>query len=163
MKLQRFSPKDEKLQRLIKYFWVIREANLIQVEHTLLPVGNIDFIINFTSPIKYTSPGTSATARQFHFNGLKETPLRLKQKGPLNLIGISFFPWGFYPFAKRPLLDFKNRTIDPRGLIEPFTSRLEEILSPTAPARTIPEIIEKALLDQLNHALIPESRETRLL
>jgi len=49
----KFSVKHPLLIGLIKYFWVIDSKSLIEVNHKLLPMSNIDLILNVSSPIKY--------------------------------------------------------------------------------------------------------------
>ena len=79
------------LKNLIKYFWTINNDYKTVVNHKLLPVNNIDVIINYSSPIKYTINNKVVIAKNAHFSGIRNKHLIINQVGSLDVIGISFF------------------------------------------------------------------------
>lgn len=144
------------LKNLIKYYWVIKSQSPMNVNHKLLPVSNIDFILNFSSPIKYidVEGKNEIVPKGFHFNGLREKYHLINQTGMLNIFGVSFFQGGLYPFLKTPLSEFTNRSIEIDWLIKGFTSSIEQKLSITNSTSEMIGIIEKELVQFIDIELI---------
>lgn len=62
------------LKKLIKYYWLIESQLPIEVNHKLLPVNNIDFILNLSSPIRYLKEEkTEIVPTGFHFNRITDS------------------------------------------------------------------------------------------
>ncbi len=148
------------LKHFIKYFWVMKSDQQVSINHKLLPVNNIDFILNFSSPIKYMSAGKKEIVPEiFHLNGIRDEYHMINQTGKLNVVGISFFPDGLYPFLKTPLSEFTNKTIDLDLFFKKFTLEIEEKLNITSSIQEKIDIIENELLLLLDYKYIP-SKET---
>lgn len=152
----KYQVKDPVLKQLIKYFWIIESKDPITVNHKLLPVGNIDFVLNFSAPIKYALAGKTETIpKGFHFSGLRNQYCMINQAGRFNIIGISFFSAGLYPFLKIPLSEFTNKTIELDLLLHEFTSGVEEKLSRADSIAEKLDAMEKELVKLIDFELIP--------
>ncbi len=152
------------LKTLIKYFWVIETQSSFEVNHKLLPVSNIDFILNLSSPIKYTMDEKSdITPKGFHFNGIRNRYYKINQKGVLLVFGIAFFEAGLFPLLKIPLSEFKNDTIEIDLIIKGFTTNIGEqiILAPSIPEAI--RTIEIELVKLVDIMLIPRKEIYELL
>lgn len=151
------------LQEFIKYFWAIKSHDETVVHHKLLPVSNIDIILNFSSPIKYIADDNrEIIADKVHFNGIRDKYLMMDQRGPLDIIGISFSSTGVYPFLKIPLSEFKNKTIGLDCLMKDFTSRIEEVRGVDSIKEKI-DAIEKELVKMVDTGLIPKKKTKQIL
>lgn len=49
LQVKKYPVNNPILKQLIKYFWVITSDNEVNISHKLLPVNNIDIIIDFSS------------------------------------------------------------------------------------------------------------------
>ncbi len=152
------------LRYLIKYYWIMKSDNPVVVNHKLLPVNNIDIIINFSSSIKYSSKNKmEIVTTKAHFNGIRDSHLIINQVGKLDVIGISFFPAGLYPLIKVPLYEYKNMTIELDTLINGFTSQIEENSKKANETIDKIDIIEQVLMDIIDTKFIPESKLLQIL
>lgn len=157
LKTIKYQAKNPILKHLIKYFWVIQSNHPVIINHKLLPVGNIDIIMNFSPTIKYISDSkTEIVPKCFHFNGIRDRYYYINQTGKLNVFGISFFPTGLYPLLKIPLSEFTNQTIELDLLLNKFTSQIEEKLSITDSISEKFDLIEKELAGLIDIELIPK-------
>lgn len=159
LKASRFAVKNPMLKQCIKYFWVMQNDHNTSVHHKLLPVSNIDFVLNFSAPITYVIDDITKTIpKNFHFIGLRNQAYTISQTGHLNIIGISFFPAGLYPFLKTPLSEFTNKTVELETLAQRFTAAIESKLSITGSVATKLENIENALLELIDINLLPNQQ-----
>ena len=151
------------LRDLIKYYWIIKSDNQIVVNHKLLPVNNIDIILNFSSPIKYISENnTEIVTKKAHFNGIRDNYLIINQAGKVDVIGISFFSAGLYPLIKVPLSEFKNKTIELDTLINGFTLKIENKIRETDSIVGKIDVIEKELVNIIGTELILDSKTLQM-
>lgn len=141
----------------------MKSDNQVVVNHKLLPVNNIDIIINFSSSIKYSSENKmEIVTTKAHFNGIRDSHLIINQVGKLDVIGISFFPSGLYPLIKAPLYEYKNMTIELDTLIHGFTSQIEENSKKAKDTIDKIDMIEQVLMDIIDTKFIPESKLLQL-
>lgn len=157
MEFKRYKVNNTLLKKLVKYFWVINSRQDLFVNHNLLPVGNIDIILNFSSPIKYVlDDGKEIVPNEFHLNGIRNNKYNIQQSGKLNIIGISFFSMGLYPLLKIPLSEFTNQTIELDIINQRFTSELQNKLISDMSILNKLDIIEKILVQFINSELLPD-------
>jgi hypothetical protein len=70
LNVTQYRPRHSILQNLVKYFWVFQSEQPISIHNKLLPVNNIDIVVNLSAPIQYVSTcETEITPRSVHFNG----------------------------------------------------------------------------------------------
>lgn len=144
---KRYPPNHPVLKHLIKYFWVIESNEHLIINHKLLPVNNIDFIFNFSSPIKYILEGNKQIVPDgFHFNGIRSNPCIINQTGYLNILGISFFPAGLYPFLKTSISEFTNKTVELDSICKNFSIKIEDRLDKINSSSEKVNLIEKELV-----------------
>lgn len=154
MKITKYKVQNSCLKNLIKYFWVVNSNRNLEINHKILPVGNIDLILNLSSPIKYVSKNETWTER-IHFNGLRKGFHWIHQSGCLYVIGISFYPFGAYPFLKAPVSESAEQTVDLALLNCRLNNDLLAVLEPSSPLPAQLENIEKTLLKHVDTSLIP--------
>lgn len=162
LQITKYPVTHPSLKALIKYFWVMRSEQEVMIRHKLLPVGNIDMVLNCSAPMTYLPAQRQAIhASGFHLTGIRQSYALIEQRGTLDLIGIAFFPMGIYPFLKIPLSELTNRTVDLDLLLKNFTARVQDCL---ACARSIAEklrVLESELLHILDPELLPPQEHIR--
>ncbi len=130
LQIKRYPPKHPLLKQLIKFFWVLKSDHPVSLNHKLLPVNNIDIILNFSSPITYGFKGQIKQTPKYFFTGIRDQYYDNIQTGKVNMLGISFFPAGLHPFLKIPISEFTNTTIELDDVIHNFNSTLEQKICP---------------------------------
>ncbi|PAB59481.1 helix-turn-helix domain-containing protein [Anaeromicrobium sediminis] len=162
--LEKYPVKNHVLKSLIKYFWVMDSHGLINISHKLLPVNNIDMILNLSSSIKYIDlNGKEIICNNSHFSGLRKKHYTIVQRGKGEVIGISFFPQGIYPFLKVPINEFKNKIIDIDLVIKEFTNRLKEKLYNKKTLSDRLSVLEEELINILDFNLLLGKEKNSIL
>ncbi len=155
MEIKKYQVNNTLLKKLVKYFWVINSSQQLTINHKLLPVGNIDLILNLSSPIKYSSDKDSETiATEIHFNGLRKSYSWIKQSGSLYVIGISLYPIGAYPILQAPLCQFANKTVALNLVNRRLNNNLLAVLDPSFPIQIQLDLIEKLLIESIDTAFM---------
>lgn len=104
LQITKYPVKHPLLKAFIKYFWIMWSEQEVSIRHKLLPVGNIDMVLNCSAPMTYQPAQREKIHTQsFHLTGIRQRYALIEQIGTLDLIGIAFFPMGLYPFLKIPL------------------------------------------------------------
>lgn len=158
IQIRKYYPEARPLKHLIKYFWVFDSYSHIRLNHTILPVNNIDILFNFLAPMTFEKQGMiHETPGNVFFSGLTGDPVIMKQKGIIQTIGVSFFPLGFYPFFKIPVSEFKDDTFGLDALLNNMAVELEERLRDAAGLMDKTRLLEDFFLRRLNQrALLPD-------
>ncbi|MDO5089043.1 MAG: AraC family transcriptional regulator [Leptotrichiaceae bacterium] len=121
--LIRYSIKNKLIEPWIKFIWHF-EAENENIHHKLLPTDCIDIIINFSDKIIYEIENEYIIAPFIHVNGLRKKCSYIYQKGDMNIWGISFQPFGFYPFINKSLRDIQDKIINLSDLSMELTEKL---------------------------------------
>lgn len=147
MRIKKYSISNSLLKKYIKYIWVFDSKTEKEISHLLLPVNNIDLILNFSSPIKYVfKDKKDIITRDFHLSGLRKYPIKIIQKGRLNVIGISFLPYGLFDFFNIPVSKFTDKTIELKDISASLTSDLRGKIEEEQDDMQKVLVIEKELL-----------------
>ena len=157
IELRKYSPINPILKKLIKFYWIIKSNKETDVYGKLIPTNNIDLIINLSSPIKYKNQIKEETFQNSHFSGIQKKYRIIQHKGIVDVIGISFYPTGFYPFVKVPLSEFTDRIV----LAETFLKKLEAKVEKVSEIESDHErilVIERTLLAYIDLNLLPEKK-----
>lgn len=157
MEIKKYPVHNTLLKKLVKYYWIIRCDEDLTINHKLLPIGNIDFILNLSSPIKYISEKKIETlTRGIHFNGLQKSHYWIRQRGQIYVIGISLSPLGAHPFLKTPVCEFADLTIDLDLVNHRLNNSLTAALDPFFPIPMQLDLIEKSLIEAVDIPLMPK-------
>lgn len=163
IKAEKYRPQNDFLKSFIKYFWVIKTNNVNHLSYKLLPVNNIDIVLNFASPMNYLTGGKIVTAPEYSFTGIRNRYQMVDQAGKLNIFGVSFFPAGFYPFLKRPLSEYSDQTVDFSIWNKNFRSIIEKKFEPEGIILQQIEVLEDLFLQFIDPQSIPENRIFKLI
>jgi len=111
--LHKYPVQHPLLQKYIKFFWEIK-AEFMQLNHEIIPVRNIDLKFNLSKTPHYLQiENTSHLLEKVYFSGLQDhfRNARIKMRGQVHVLGICFFPEGFYSFLKIPVSECKNQLL----------------------------------------------------
>lgn len=151
LQIVRYAIKSEILKPWIKFIWYLETESNVKLNHKLLPTDSIDVIINLSDGIDYQIEKQRYKAGHLHFNGMRNKPGFIIQEGKIRVFGISFYPFGLYPFLNVPILEFNNQMIDMNLVDKRFAHQLETAIYDTKGTIEAVNAIEEALsglLDQ---------------
>jgi len=147
-KIKRYQVQHPLLQKYIKFFWELR-IEQIQLNHKLIPQRNINMRINLSSTPHYICRGNDERLLEdVYFLGLqnKFTEAHLKLNGNVDIIGISFMPYGFFPFLKIPVSEFKNQILGADEIGFNIAKKISERLKESPDFTSRQAILEDELL-----------------
>ncbi|MCG8615953.1 MAG: helix-turn-helix domain-containing protein [Desulfobacterales bacterium] len=143
----RFYPRSDLLKPLIKYFWVFESRGEVELNHTILPVSNIDLIFNLCTPSVYEKQGKIHTPPgDAFFSGLRSEPITMKQSGRIFTMGAAFFPAGFFPFSGIPVSEFKDMTLGLDDIVPGQTQWLFQALHQAGSIKEKIDVLEHFFL-----------------
>lgn len=111
--IKRYPVQNPVLKNYIKFFWAIHADNM-QLNNKLVPQRNINLKFNLSStPHYYCSNNQIKQLEEVYFSGLHDQfpNSTIQFEGKVDMLGICFFPKGFYPFLKIPVGEFKNQML----------------------------------------------------
>lgn len=98
MTIKTVAVQSDNLKPYIKQFWLLTGHHCDVHQTQLLPTCSTDLIINLANPIAYNG----LVAPSVHFNSLRQGPAIITQQGQLCTLGITFHPYGAFPFLSSP-------------------------------------------------------------
>lgn len=145
--MTRYSIESKCLIPWVKFIWCF-EMDKANIHQKLLPTDCIDVILNLSNDMIYETGFSEITAPPFHVNGLRSTHSYIHQVGNVRIFGISFFPYGFYPFINKPLNDIHAEIVDLGSLSASLAHKLRAAVS-CLTSQKIVEHIENSLCSEL--------------
>lgn len=132
----------------VKFIWHL-ESQDTNVCYKLLPTDCIDIVLNLSGKINYEIDSHSIPATSLHVNGLRSRHSYISQEGNPCVFGISFYPFGLYPFTNKSLVSINDKIVDLYEISSLLAQNLEFSISNRATTSNIIDNIEKALLLEL--------------
>ncbi|WP_051355971.1 DUF6597 domain-containing transcriptional factor [Acetobacterium malicum] len=154
LQIVRYTIKSERLKPWVKFVWYLETASDVSLNHKLLPTDSIDVIINLSDKIDYQIEKQRYRAGTFHFNGMRNKPGFIIQAGKLKVFGISFYPYGLYPFLNVPMLEFRNQLNDLELVDKRFVQKQKVAIQDAKETSEVVYAIEKALLLLLDQNMV---------
>lgn len=157
-KIRRFKVQHPRLQKFIKFFWIL-QIEQIELNHKFIPQRNINMRINLSSTPHCVCRGSDEKIlNDVYFMGLQthDTNSYLKLNGNVDIIGICFMPYGFFPFLKIPVSEYKNQILEADEIGFKLTKKIAERLKESKniyDRLTILEVELLTLLDDSNQNL----------
>lgn len=147
--MTRYSVKTGCLAPWVKFIWHF-EVEEADIHCKLLPTDCIDIILNLSGNMVYEVNSHRISAAPFHINGLRSKHSYIHQTGNINILGISFYPFGLYPFVHKSLAGIHDEIVDLFQLSTPLARKLEQAVFNRGSLENIIENLEKALCLELN-------------
>lgn len=130
--IKKYPVQHPLLRNYIKFFWELHIED-IQLNHKLIPQRNINLRINLNDSPHYAClNGRINLLEDVYFSGLQDhfQNSYLRFNGKVDVLGVCFYPEGFYPFFNIPLSEFKNQLLGANEvgfkLVENVVERLKE-------------------------------------
>jgi AraC-like DNA-binding protein len=116
--IRKYPVQHPLLKKYIKFFWELH-IEYTQLNHKIIPQRNINLRFNLNNTPHYSSSnGKEHLLEDIYFSGLHDhyRNTHLKLDGKADVLGVCFFPEGFYPFLKIPVSEFKNQLLGAREI-----------------------------------------------
>lgn len=162
LSVTRYSVRNARLKPWVKFIWYLKTDENILLNNKLLPTDSIDIILNLSDIIEYKIENQNYTTSNIHFNGIRDKHGFIIQRGNIRVMGISFYPFGLYPFLKIPISEFNSQIVDLEQVSEVFAKKLEESLNKILSIEKAVLHLEEVLLSILEEGLI-ENKSVKLL
>jgi AraC-like DNA-binding protein len=109
------------LSHFVKSFW--RMSCELPHKYELvtrdIPNGDFHVLFNLGKAFKTISGDNETIYKNGVIKGQQSHYLRIVQSNGFNVVGISFYPWGLYPFTRIPSKEFYNQVVAVREIFEP--------------------------------------------
>lgn len=148
LKVLRFGVQNENLVPWVKFLWQL-EAVDANAYYKLLPTDCVDVILNLTKDMVYETDSKKIIAPPFHINGLRSKYTLVYQQCPIHVFGISFSPFGLFPFVHKPLTEIRDKIVDLHELSDSLAQKLRVAVSGSS-AEEVFASIEQALCEELS-------------
>ena len=150
LNITRFSIQSPELKPWVKFIWHLKMDCETTVNHKLLPTDSIDIVMNRAAQITYLFGSAKIEAPDFHFNGMRNRYGFIRQTGRPDVFGISFYPFGLYPFIQTPLSIFRDQIADLKSASEFLYRQFDSVIDPLREDSETAALLEKVLLAALN-------------
>ena len=150
--MRKYPVRHPLLREYIKFFWEIH-SEYMQLNHKLIPVRNIDLKFNLSETPHYIRlNGEDLLLNEVYFSGLHDhfRSAHLKLNGKVDMLGICFYPDGFFPFLKIPASEFKNQILGAAEVGFYLANTINEQLKGAPDVSSRLNILEKELLNLLD-------------
>ncbi|MDI0266781.1 helix-turn-helix domain-containing protein [Clostridioides difficile] len=162
LSVTRYSVRNARLKPWVKFIWHLKTDENILLNNKLLPTDSIDIILNLSDIIKYKIGNQNYTTSNIHFNGIRDKYGFIIQRGNIHVMGISFYPFGLYPFLKVPISEFNGQIVNLEQVSDIFVKKLEDSLNKTSSVEKYVLYLEEVLLSILEEGLI-ENKSVKIL
>jgi len=158
--LARYQVKHPLLKKYVRFFWEIHIENML-LNHKILPQRNINLRFNLNDTPHYLcSDGREHLLEDIYFQGLQDRfrNIHLKLNGRVDVLGVCFFPDGFYPFIKIPVSECRNQVLGSKEVGFKLAESLSERLKTAQDVSSRLELLENELVKLLiRNANTPET------
>jgi AraC-like DNA-binding protein len=139
------------LKNYIKFFWELRIEQM-HLNHKLIPQRNINLRFNLSeTPQLFSLEGNDHLLEDVYFSGLQDhfTNAHLKLNGKVNMLGVCFYPEGFYPFLQIPVSEIRNQLLGASEVGFKLAKSISERLKEASDVASRLDILEKELVMML--------------
>ncbi len=140
------------LRNYIKFFWEIH-AEQMQLNHKVIPLRNINLRFNLSETPHFVDlNGKEHLLEDVFFAGLHDQfrNTYMKLSGKVHMLGVCFYPEGFYPFFKIPVSEFKNQLLGATEVGFNLSNSINDQLKAAPDVTTRLIILENELSSLLN-------------
>ncbi|MFA8450085.1 MAG: DUF6597 domain-containing transcriptional factor [Bacteroidales bacterium] len=116
--IKRYEVRHPFLRNYIKFFWEFCVDN-ITLDHSIISSRNINLRFNLSDfPICLSSNKIQFPLDKVFFSGFhnRHSNSSFKFSGKMHMLGVCFYPDGFFPFIGIPLNEFKNGVAGPEDI-----------------------------------------------
>lgn len=103
---------NPKLKGIVRFFWFAYGSLNDDGGQLLLPMDHSDMVIRCKGAFRYSFGADEIIPDQVVFHGIRRKPVVLIQDGYNETFGISFEPWGLYPFINKEMSYYADKIIN---------------------------------------------------
>jgi len=141
-------PPSEPLKPFVSYYWILETEKLVHETERIIPAGYMQLIF-YRSDRAFSHTGKEWQPRTF-IGGQTNTYSELTLSGTIQMIAVTFRPYGAKAFFNFPMLDSLNRTIPVDCLGDKELEELEDKIMNTQETHTCILLIEEFLLKRMS-------------
>jgi len=138
-----------KLRKYIRYFWHTTGQVDKNTYQQLLPMDHVDLIIRSKGSFQYIIDNEAVKTENVSFVGIRQHSVDLVHDDYIESFGVSFEPWGFYPFINTSLSAFTNKAVNFSEVNPSLTLNLEELVHEKRSISDRINLIEDVLIKHL--------------
>lgn len=146
--ITRYSVQNKCLTPWVKFIWQLNTRNA-DYHYKLLPTDCIDVILNLESEMVYETESGQFIAPPFHINGLRSKSSFIHQKSNVCAFGISFYPYGLFPFVHTSITGLQDKIISLGELSTDLEQKLRCAAFDNKPDEIV-KAIEQVLVNELS-------------
>lgn len=121
--LKYFYTNNHLLNDVVKFYWMLETDNSFNDFHKMIPVRNIDFVIDYSNAVNFQNENNNTNLSSFIFCGIRNKPFIQSIVGKTQLFGIVLKPGAAYSLLRTPISKFKNKTLSLDGFIPDITEK----------------------------------------
>lgn len=140
------------LKPYIRHYWMTSGKLETKETTILLPMDHIDLIIPIRGKFYYSLHDSISDADGIVFHGMRRQSVAIKQDKSVVAYGITFEPWGFYPFIKKPLIHYIDKVVALSTQDEDLSLSIRECFKKDNDMDCSIKNLEEILIDQLTDA-----------
>ena len=144
MKVRKLNIVKTSLQDLIRNTWILEDNSFSHACHILLPVKEIDLMINLSGRINHTAIDSVIEKGQIFCNVIRNTPYEISHKGELAVLGMSFNSYSLTVLSELSPMIIRDRFYELRSKNSEYKDDLELLL--------------KLISEEINDNWIPQKR-----
>lgn len=152
--LEKHPVRNEILRRHIRCFWTFR-AGKVRYDHAVTPQKGINLKFNLGGAELFAHEGEKrARIGAAFFTGLQDrfSGIRITGGGAVDMAGVSFRPYGLYPFLGVPMKEFRNRFVAAEDAGFAALNRIAEKLADVSDVPSRMRLLEDELLSLLRQS-----------
>jgi len=112
MKVRKIIITNASLQDLLKDVWILEDSSSSYAGHILLPVKEIDLMINLSGKISHSAVDSVIDAGHMFSNMIRNTPVEISHRGELAVLGMSFDSYSLPVLCEFSLGKIRDRFYD---------------------------------------------------
>lgn len=149
--IKRYPVHHPLLKKHIKFFWELH-IDTIELNHKLIPQRNINLRFNLSETPQFVCVnGKEQLLEDVYFSGLQDhfCNSHIQLNGKVDMLGICFFPEGFFPFSKIPVSEFKNQILGANETGLQLSKTITEQLKEAPDVATRLSVLENELVSMV--------------
>ncbi len=149
--IKKYPVRHPLLRRYVQFFWSF-QVDWLEMDHKLIPQRTINVRFNLSETPHFLSMNDAEQLLEnAYFSGLQDHCLqaRIKLSGKVDVMGVCFYPDGFYPFLNMPICECKNQLLGADEVGFKTAKTIVEWLQETPDIDTRLTILEQELVTLL--------------
>jgi len=119
-----------KLKPYIRYYWYTKGFINNDPGQQLLPMDHSDLVVQCSGGFAYLVNGEVIRTENVVFHGLRREPIKVFQGDYCEAFGVSFEPWGLYPFIRKNMAQYTDHVVNLSSVDPQLKTYIDNIMEP---------------------------------